>query len=65
MMDSNFLQAYADLCRSLADRADQFTKRRLLDLAADYERRLPAAGRSAATRVLKEPLNIDDRAKQI
>ena len=64
-MDSNFLQAYADLCRSLADRADQFTKRRLLDLAADYERQLPAAAPSAATRVLKAPLNIDDRAKQI
>ena len=64
-MDSNFLQAYADLCRSLADMADQFTKRRLLDLATCYERRLPAAGPSAATRVLKEPLNIDDRAKQI
>ena len=64
-MDSNFLKAYADLCRGLADTADQFTKRRLLDLAADYERRLPAAGPSAATRVLKEPLNIDDRAKQI
>ena len=39
-MDSNFLKAHADLCRGLADTADQFTKRRLLDLAADYERRL-------------------------
>jgi hypothetical protein len=33
-MDSSFLKAQANRCRSLAENADQFTKRRLLDLAA-------------------------------
>jgi hypothetical protein len=27
-MDANFLKAYADRCRSLAENADEFTKRR-------------------------------------
>ena len=35
-MDTNFLKAHADRCRSLAENADEFTKRRLLDLAAIY-----------------------------
>jgi len=64
-MDTNFLRAQADRCRSLAENADRFTKRRLLDLAADYDRRLTATGPSAATRVLKVPLDIDDAPKQI
>jgi len=33
-MDTNFLKAHAERCRSLADNANEFTKRRLLDLAA-------------------------------
>jgi hypothetical protein len=37
-MDSSFLKAQANRCRSLAESADQFTKRRLLDLAANYAR---------------------------
>jgi hypothetical protein len=36
MMDTNFLKAHADRCRSLAETADEFTKRRLLHLAALY-----------------------------
>jgi hypothetical protein len=36
-MDTNFLKAHADRCRSLAENADEFTKRRLLDLAANYD----------------------------
>jgi hypothetical protein len=44
MMDTNFLKAHADRCRSLAENADEFTKRRLLDLAAIYDKRLKAAG---------------------
>jgi hypothetical protein len=32
-MDSAFLKEQAMRCRSLAENADQFTKRRLLDLA--------------------------------
>jgi hypothetical protein len=60
MMDTNFLKAHADRCRSLAENADEFTKRRLLDLAAIYDKRLKAAGPSAATRILKAPLNPKD-----
>ena len=64
-MDTNFLKAHAERCRSLAKHADEFTKRRLLDLAADYEKRVKAAGPSAATRVLKAPLNLAETPKQI
>jgi hypothetical protein len=32
-MDNSFLKEQADRCRRLAENADQFTKRRLLDLA--------------------------------
>jgi hypothetical protein len=59
-MDTNFLKTYADRCRSLAENADEFTKRRLLNLAAHYDRRLIAAGPSAATRILKAPLSTKD-----
>jgi hypothetical protein len=47
-MDTNFLKAQAERCRSLADNADEFTKRRLLDLAAKYDKRLKAAEPSVA-----------------
>jgi hypothetical protein len=33
-MDSSFLKEQAGRCRSLAENTDQFTNRRLLDLAA-------------------------------
>jgi hypothetical protein len=33
------LKEQADRCRSLAEKADQFTKRRLLDLAEKYDDR--------------------------
>jgi hypothetical protein len=39
-MDNSFLEQQAARCRQLAERADQFTKRRLLHLAANYEDRL-------------------------
>jgi hypothetical protein len=39
-MDSEFLKQQADRCRSLAEKADRFTKIRLLDLAAKYDDRL-------------------------
>jgi hypothetical protein len=42
-MDTNFLKAYAERCRSLAENADEFTKRRLLELAASYDKRVKAA----------------------
>jgi hypothetical protein len=62
-MDANFLKAYADRCRSLAENADEFTKRRLLDLAANYDKRLKVA-RSAATRTLEAPLNLTEASTQ-
>ncbi len=64
-MDTNFLKAHAERCRSLAENADEFTKRRLLDLAASYDKRLMATGPSAATRILKAPLNPKDAPTQI
>jgi hypothetical protein len=52
-MDSSVLNELANRCRSLAENADQFTKRRLLDLAAKYDARsgLP----SQASRTLGIP----------
>jgi hypothetical protein len=64
-VDTNFLKAHADRCRSLAENADEFTKRRLLDLAANYDKRVKAAGPSAATRILKVPPNPKDAPTQI
>jgi hypothetical protein len=64
-VDTNFLKAYAECCRSLAENADEFTKRRLLDLAANYDKRAKAAGPSAATRALKTPLHLAETTKQI
>src|SRR6266481_6311070 len=64
-MDINFLKTYAERCRCLAENADEFTKRRLLDLAAKYDRRLPAAGPSAVMRILKAPLDLKNTPKHI
>jgi hypothetical protein len=58
-VDTDFLKSHAERCRSLAENADEFTKRRLLDLAAHYDRRVRAAGPSAATRSLKAPLTTE------
>ena len=41
VMDSEFLKQRAAHCRFLAEKADPFIKRRLLDLAAKYEASLP------------------------
>jgi hypothetical protein len=56
-------KAHAERCRSLAENADEFTKRRLLDLAAKYDKRLTAAGPSAATRIPKAPIDLVDAPK--
>jgi hypothetical protein len=64
-VDTNFLKAHAERCRSLAENADEFTKRRLLDLAANYDKRIKAAGPSAATRALIAPLYLVETPKQI
>jgi hypothetical protein len=36
-MDESFLKSQADRCRSLAKKADPFIKKRLLDLADQYD----------------------------
>jgi hypothetical protein len=65
-VDTNFLKSHADRCRSLAENADEFTKRRLLDLAAHYDNRVRAAEPSVATaRFLKTPLNTKDAPPKI
>ena len=64
-MEMNFLKTQAERCRSLAEIADEFTKRRLLDLAAHYDKRLKAAEPSVAARILKAPLNLSDAPAQI
>jgi hypothetical protein len=64
-VDTNFLKAHAERCRLLAENADPFTKRRLLDLAAHYDRRIRAAEPSVATRFLKSPLSTKDTSTQI
>ena len=64
-MDTNFLKAQAERCRSLAENTDEFTKRRLLDLAANYDKRLTATGPSAATRILRAPFGLKDAPKHI
>jgi hypothetical protein len=62
-MDESFLKAQAVRCRNLAEKADEFTKRRLLDLAARYEGRL--SGRSSrATNIIKLPFALPDTPSQ-
>ena len=39
-MNDEFLKARAREVRSIADKADPFTKKRLLDLAESYDRRI-------------------------
>ena len=49
-MKSEDLKEMANRCRSIADGADDFVKKRLLDLALKYEARYE--GRSLASRKL-------------
>jgi hypothetical protein len=52
-MNDEYLKEQAERVRALADKADPFTKRRLLDLAESYDARLGRPSR--ATRQLKLP----------
>jgi hypothetical protein len=52
-MDESFLKSRADYCRSLAEKADPFIKRRLLDLADQYDNRLRRPSRAVLS--LKDP----------
>ena len=58
-MDESFLKEHAARCRSLADKADEFTKRRLLDLASRYENRLRGQA-SRASRLTKLQYDLPD-----
>jgi hypothetical protein len=53
LVDSEFLKERADHCRALAEGADPFIKRRLLDLAARYDGRFSKRP-SVATMMLEE-----------
>jgi hypothetical protein len=46
IMDSQFIKQCAAHCRSLAEKADPFIKRRLLDLAVSYDAKLDLALRA-------------------
>jgi hypothetical protein len=48
-VDSSFIREQADRCRSLAENADPFIKKRLLDLAAHYDNRLDRPSRAPRT----------------
>jgi hypothetical protein len=48
-VDSSFIKEQADRCRSLAEKADPFIKRRLLDLAAKYDDSLDRPSRVSRT----------------
>ena len=57
-MDSSFLKEHAARCRSLADMADEFTKRRLLDLAAKYDLKLSQPLSAASPIKTSAPVNL-------
>jgi hypothetical protein len=48
-MDNSFMKEQAERCRRLAENADPFIKRRLLDLAAKYDDRLDLPSRASRT----------------
>ena len=55
MMDLESLKQQAERCRRLAEQADPFTQKRLLDLASEYDARIAQLEPkpSAATRRLR------------
>jgi hypothetical protein len=57
-MDDSVLKEHAARCRSLADKADEFTKRRLLDLAARYDSRMSLPSRASFIKARVNPPDI-------
>jgi hypothetical protein len=53
-MDREFYRQQARCVRDLAEKADPFTRRRLLDLAGQYDAR--ASSPSVASRMIERPL---------
>jgi len=49
-LDNAFLEEQAERCRTLAEKADPFTRDRLLDLAAKYDDKLSQVSRASRTR---------------
>jgi len=62
-MDETFMREQAARCRSLAENADEFIKKRLLDLAARYESSLPdrTTQASRVIRLLQELQEVPSR----
>jgi len=60
-MDNSFLQEQIERCRTLAVGADQFTRKRLLDLAARYETRLKKP--SAPSRMVRPAVDAADHQR--
>jgi hypothetical protein len=56
VMNDDYFREHAARVRAIADRADPFTKKRLLDLAERYE--LQAGKPSRATRSLDRPIPL-------
>jgi hypothetical protein len=54
-MDEKFLEQRLRLIRDLADKADPFIKRRLTDLANNYEAKLRPSRASALSVSIKTP----------
>jgi hypothetical protein len=61
-MGISFLEEQAARCRSLANAADESTKRRLLDLAARYDARQSPS--SLPSRLLKVRVNLPDQLSE-
>ena len=57
-MDNSFLEEQAARCRSLAERTDPLTKRRLLELAASYDDRLRGKPSRATRRLANLPSEL-------
>jgi len=60
-MDNSFLQEQIERCRTLAIGADQFTRKRLLDLAVRYETRLNKP--SAASRIVRSSMHNSEHQR--
>jgi hypothetical protein len=57
-MDSEFFRQRAVLARGLAENADPFTKKRLLNLAERYEARADGPGPLRASRGIGQPVPL-------
>ena len=55
IMDDEFLKQRARLIRELADKADPFIKRRLMDLARNYDARIARPSRATTTLLSNGP----------